>query len=368
MKTLYLHIGLHKTGTTSIQKTLVINSEKLQKNKYHIFNERPDGSLINSGNLGYGWVNGSPKRYISGKGALIHQIELLTEKLSKINSENIIASAENFSWVFEQTQIKSLYNSLKKNFTIKVILYIRRQDKLTISHIQQASKSHTFASHHFYKSNGRALPEYDKRYDLYLNYHKKAQLWAEIFGKENLIIRIFDRKELHKNDVVLDFLNVIKYNGDDIEPNNLNTTNSIAETKIGHLLNESNLRGKLNKKIRTNVHSSGVSMPSRARAEEFYKHYIESNIALNEEFQLSSTNEDIFGNDFSSYPENDSDIWTEDLANKAILDILESFTEPQVMKNIKYLNKAAELLKSSNPIISKKLHKLSKNLSSKNTQ
>ena len=44
MKQIFLHIGLHKTGSSSIQETLFRNQNLLKEQGYHYFSEEVDGS------------------------------------------------------------------------------------------------------------------------------------------------------------------------------------------------------------------------------------------------------------------------------------------------------------------------------------
>src|SRR5205085_4173050 len=62
--------------------------------------------------------------------------------------------------------------------------------------------------------------ERDHRY----NYEMMLCPWAEVFGEENLIVRIYDRKTLIGGDVIKDFLSILNYEpGPDFKlPDNLN--------------------------------------------------------------------------------------------------------------------------------------------------
>ncbi len=60
-----------------------------------------------------------------------------------------------------------------------------------------------------YGHSTRAIPHYEAKHDLYLDYHKRLGMWADAFGDENLVIKVFDRKKLLNSDAVADFFDVI---------------------------------------------------------------------------------------------------------------------------------------------------------------
>jgi hypothetical protein len=111
-----------------------------------------------------------------------------------------------------------------------------------------------------------------------------------------------------------------------VQPVIANKSNGFEKTKIGHLINESNLSGSIELLVRRSTDNQGKILPSREQAEAFDTKYRESNIELNKKFGLSDKIESIFDDDFSSYPELQEDTWDEETANKAIKSILKCFS------------------------------------------
>ena len=79
--------------------------------------------------------------------------------------------------------------------------------------------------------------------------------------------------------------------------------------------------------VTVNLDNSGKLLPSKDQAKEFYSNYINSNKKLNMKFSINKNIDSIFSEDFSMYPDTKKDIWTEDSANQAILNILKAFNK-----------------------------------------
>ncbi|MDX2347090.1 MAG: hypothetical protein QNK11_09495 [Legionella sp.] len=328
MKKLYLHIGSHKTGSSSIQLALYHNQTLLNEHDFSFFSQNPDGADVEIGNTS-NWLTGNKAfqdDLYQGVGLRVLNANELADQLNSMPCNHIIMSAENFSWIFEKDEIKKLYQALSLYFDVKILVYIRRQDKLAISHYQQVSKESTHVDFGYYKGGCKALPSGRKNYDEYLDFNEKLSKWSDVFGQENMLIRIFERELLVGHDVVTDFLQSIGLRNLKIKPVKVNESNGFEKTKVGHLVNYSGLTGSIESRIREGANNLGKSLPNRKDAEAFYARYLESNIKLNNKFTLSETHQDIFNHDFFDYSETSTDLWTEDSANQAIQNILSALT------------------------------------------
>ena len=386
MKNLILHIGSHKTGTTSIQRALLEAEEPLKNCNYELFKtQNIKGNRSKSGDA-WGWIDlGKKKEYLdplrNGLGGKVPNPKVLTEYLFNSRQDNIIMSSEGFSWIFDDNEIKTLHNFLNKKFKVRIIVYLRRQDKQIISHHQQGAKTASLPACSYYGGTSRAIPHTKTNYYEYLDYNKKMSKWANHFGTENIIIRVFEKDRLKNNDVVCDFMNSIGLSHINIASLRMNESDGFERTKIGHLLNMSNLDGPISSLIRNSANNSGKSSPSREDAMKFYEKYRKSNIDLNRTFNICPDNEAIFDDDFSSYPTVSKDLWNEGNSNRAILNIFNAIKEldkldANFLKNaaIKLegndlklsleLMKMAHLLKPNGPLIKKKLAAYQKILTS----
>lgn len=111
-KNIYLHIGLTKTGSSSLQLYLRSQSETLKSNGW-LFPDSPDGHMSH-----FPYIF-NPAHY-----------DKLIKTIKQSGQDNIIISDENlyrYFWEPSKQFISKL--SLEKDFNLKVILYIRRQDE-----------------------------------------------------------------------------------------------------------------------------------------------------------------------------------------------------------------------------------------------
>jgi len=317
-KKLYLHIGTHKTGTTSIQKALVENQDKLQERGLSYFYDDVNGVKSPIFNV-HTWF-GLNNDFVQD-GFTLGLKSKFAQEISKLSGD-VIASSENFSWFFNSKELIELKKELDKYFNqVFIILYIRRQDTHIISHRNEGSKSSHRPAAVFYGHGTTALSPYQKSFDQYLDYYKKVQMWSSVFGKENMIIKIFDRKLMYQKDVVADFFHL--FDIEDIKLTKSNVSNGFEKTKVRLLMNQMNMPdGILRNIISAYLSDEGKLLPPKEEAIAFYAHYRESNQTLNEEFHLSDIHDAIFDDDFSSYPDKPHDRWDEESANSAITNIL----------------------------------------------
>jgi len=331
-KKLTLHIGHHKTGTSSIQQVLFDNKEALAADGISYFCQRPNGKSFPRAK---GWLYRNRK----SKQFEFKINPTFAKELGKLNGD-VLVSTESFSNIYEEAKLLKFKKSLDSYFgEYEVICYIRRQDLHAISHHQQGSKKLGSPATHIYASRPRALPQYNDSLQNYLDYNKKLSAWANVFGQDAISIRIFDKTTLINGDVVTDFLSCInnKLNFDTLQKN---ISNSFVETKLGHMLNDKKIKLPKVRQILKANDTSGKMMPSRKEAIEFYSHFKESNKKLNERFKVTSE-EFLFSDDFSSYDEIGRDTWDEQTANiaiSALLDVLKNKS-----KRILRLEKALEL-------------------------
>ncbi|MGF1765990.1 hypothetical protein L4D06_01175 [Enterovibrio makurazakiensis] len=321
-KKLFLHIGGHKTGSTSIQRALFAAKDILDKNNFSYFCESIFGDIRP---IPYSWVQLSRNEKERTFNAEVKDKESLFRKLSELN-DNVIFSCEHLSWQVSEKEKMEIYSQAKGFFDdICVVVYIRRQDQLAISHHQQGSKHLINSSETFYYGNSeKALPRHGDGVFDYLDFNEKISMWADIFGDENIIIRILDRDKLIEGDVVKDFLYSIGLDSSEISAKKVNESNGFERTKVGHLINQVfKHENTVTKLIRKGTDNHGKMLPSKQEAMKFYEKYKLSNESLNERFKINKVG-DIFSNDFSMYPDKEMDVWDDGMANKAIINILES--------------------------------------------
>jgi hypothetical protein len=192
MKTLYIHIGIGKTGTTAIQNFFTENKEQIcsQGLFYPEIGKRGTGHH----ELTVFKKNKLPLEKIRLFNKLINNI-------SKIKEEKILISSEFFCFM-QENLIEDIANLLV-HLNIKIIFYIRKQIHLIESAFLQFQK--------IGKEYNNYIEEFFEAHKTAFNFSYRIQPWAQIFGKENIIARLYE-PQIVGEDVREDILNVMDVN------------------------------------------------------------------------------------------------------------------------------------------------------------
>ncbi|WGV25122.1 hypothetical protein [Halotia branconii] len=232
MTTIYLHIGMPKTGTSSLQKILFNNRDKLLEAGYlypmsgirHNAKEVEDRYCHNL--LALCFLD------FKEKNDLLSQFptwESLKTEIDSINPNNVIISAEAFNFydVFYKPETIAKIKDLLNDYEIKIVIYLRKQDDF-------------LESCYRYMVNIGAcrvgIQEFFNEFKHMFNYYQILENWAGIFGYENIIVRRFVKNK-SKNNNFDDFLKAINlleskiiFEVNNIE--NINVSPSVKMTKI----------------------------------------------------------------------------------------------------------------------------------------
>ena len=356
-KTLYLHIGSHKTGTTSIQRALVSHKQYLAEHDISVFHANPNGKLRAIGNV-HPWI-----RREASENQEIGVLNGFVSALSAIKG-NAVMSSEIFSFFLDKDSIDHLVAQLQQCFEhIKVIVYLRRQDKHAVSHHQQGGRNNTTYTSKLYGHHPAALPEYKPELDDYLDYNQRLGLWGDAVGDKNVVIRVFEPDHLYNENAVDDFFHVLGLATQHAVPWE-NKSKGFVATKVGHLMNQEGLPFNLAKTLADHLDDKGKLVPARSDAMAFYQHYQHSNSMLNKRFQISSV-DTIFGDDFSMYPEIAADRWSEASANLAIKNLLSAIiaTPSITPEQLSLLEQGAHKLSGIDNVLSRRLLELTEGYS-----
>lgn len=211
MKTLFIHIGTPKTGTTSIQRFCVRNEPLLKQRSYcyPLFKDLyPESTPSRNGYFLVGVVKDE-----HGNRCIEKEDENFRKGLATIKElfqeyDNIVLSDEKI-WRSMDLFRTDLWETLKQEgekegFDIRVIVYLRRQDQLICSLWNQSVKSlHTM--------NEKTLKEYmdSVNLKLRLDYYTKLERIASVLGKDHMVVRRFDRERFYGGNIYSDFLDAI---------------------------------------------------------------------------------------------------------------------------------------------------------------
>lgn len=298
MRKLIIHIGSHKTGSSSIQRFLFDKRDELSALHWGYFCRDYSSNKLKVS--AYTWM---PKSVENGK-FTARIVPSFASALAAQKEQNVIVSCEGFSW-FQEDELTQFQQQLTQYFDqITIVCYLRRQDKHAISHYQQCSRYLYVPERSFWEDGVKSLPEYRKSFDQYLDYNQRLRCWSKLFGKQNIIIRLFEKNSLISQDVVHDFITSTRL---PIIAEKVSSNESMGkeETYISQFLCLNRVDMAKQRFIRKEITSVGKYLPDRDKAMQFYQHYRQSNKLLNEFFTIND-NEFLFSDDFSQYPNQDS--------------------------------------------------------------
>ena len=337
-----LHIGTEKSGTTSIQSFLQKNRGIFLDNDYYIpispsissrnFNHRKLATAM----LDIDHVDDARKALeIQDTDSFSNWRNFFLEQLSEeINNNNnykkyVFSSEHLSSRLVSIEEITRLKLYLQRFFdTVEIVLYIRRQDKYAVSLYSTALKAgsvHEFTFNYRNPVNGR------------FDYHMMYSKWSEVFGKNYIDVRIFERDKFYKKDLTLDFLKAVGFHENVINgtqwlmPAKANPSlNALGQSYLRYYnaINPKGLDPRLHKQRRhliefleRNYGGNGY-LPTQSEAIEWYGFFEKVNNKLL--LELQSSTEQLFDTSFDSYPkEKDHFIYT----SKDLLNVSKEFSE-----------------------------------------
>ncbi|MFH5306580.1 hypothetical protein ACHIVM_07785, partial [Campylobacter jejuni] len=226
--TCYLHIGTMKTGTSSIQDFLYKNQNLLKiqktlypnsiKNSWHLHDHNPFASTI--------------KYFLeqANFSGLDSYLKPLKQEINNSHSNKIIVSTENIQFLlYNEKYIQELQIILKNlGFTkIYIIIYLRNPSDLFISMCSQALKDGI-------PKKFLSLPSKNNKFKILCHHEQTLKNWANIFKKENLIIKLFSKNEFYQGDLLKDFIKTIGLEWDNnfIIPDKQNETLDLLGMEI----------------------------------------------------------------------------------------------------------------------------------------
>lgn len=206
---LIIHLGMHKTGSTSIQETLAKNS---CGDEYTYLNL----GAINHNHRVYSLFSENPSGYYLNKGKSKAEIESFNSETKKLFSDCIenlatpkaIISGEDLINLNEKEL--SEMNSFFKLFfeRVTVFAYVREPVSYMNSLLQQVIKSGVGFERFVYENSSEDASSLNLSM-LYPKYEKLFKKHGKVFGEDNLYLKLFDRDKLSKGNVVIDFIRLL---------------------------------------------------------------------------------------------------------------------------------------------------------------
>ncbi|EPX9049693.1 hypothetical protein ACW50W_000730 [Campylobacter coli] len=230
--TAYVHIGIAKTGTTSIQDfltqnyDLLINQGFLYPKSLHGIEEQYSRE----------WSQHRELAFIIKATKARGFLEKESEKLNLFRKEicgfeKVIISSEMLhDSLIDKEHILHCKNILQDlGFKkIKIIIYLREPAELFQSVCSQSIKN-CYNQDVCFK-----LPEQSNILNHRCSHSKTLINWGQVFGKENLIIRLFDKSEFVEQNLLKDFVSCLNINWNEqfIIPNKANESLDVIGSEI----------------------------------------------------------------------------------------------------------------------------------------
>lgn len=220
-KQLFIHIGIGKTGTTSLQGFAYYNRKKLAK----LGLLYPKNGLSHWGHHALA-VNNTD--IIAGN--ILHDYELVRKEIDGFKGGKILISSENFCYS-TSGYVEEMHKYFK-DYDVKIIFFVREQRQLA----ESTYKTWLRLDYKFSQS----FEEFVRSSSTMFNYMLRISPWIEQFGQENIIVRVY-RGGRNRNDTLTEVLNILDLS-DKIEIPVLDYNSSL----LPELVNISTLINKVN--------------------------------------------------------------------------------------------------------------------------
>lgn len=179
-----VHIGIHKTGSTSIQNSL----NGFEDENFVYLKLRHANHSVELGSF-FGFRKEAPVNFNN------HTLKLIEKTLLHSKQRTVVISGEDIS-AFNTNQLKKFADFLHLHFThVQVIGYVRSPGAYMQSAFQEVLKSNPV-----------------KKINFYRNFENTFKKFDNVFGAANVKLIKFDRNRFENGCVVTDFCNQIGLN------------------------------------------------------------------------------------------------------------------------------------------------------------
>jgi hypothetical protein len=187
MARIYLHIGLNKTGTSSLQDFFHMNATALREAGVHYPAAGRDGAAHHTLSR---WLK-SPKGMELG--AQAPMVSLLLDEIR--GADKVVLSSEDFH-THGPRSIEQLAR-LFADHEVRVVLYLREHVRYLAS---------------WYQQNVQAT-HLSCAFDTFCYFTRKplakiVDQWVRLFGRDMVTVRLYDRSALKGGDIVQDFAEI----------------------------------------------------------------------------------------------------------------------------------------------------------------
>lgn len=289
---LYLHIGSHKTGTTTIQRFLSKNIDALKNQKvwYPRYSELINTNIDHYAHLDLAKALGGVSNSRLGK----NEAELCIKSIRLNNSsyDKAIISAEPFYrlpvlktnedyWIARENFIRYLRKLFDLFEEVEVVVVLRRQDSFLVSMYAENITANRYS---------KDILTYYKDNDFLFDYKRQCELWNKYFPLKVLIF-----EDLVSSSMSLEycFINEIGVRGDSLDSVSVkNITLPVPLIEYKRIINETSLSIKelnliykeISMKYNSNKWRNNYSFLSDNAINEIYDDFYEENQLLRDKY------------------------------------------------------------------------------------
>lgn len=206
-KTIVLHIGTHKTGTTSIQSFLETHRGRLLRQGVHVY----CGALGHGSHIELPLAALRPDRTIPAREGLrrvvdagfrAHVAAHVQSFLALSPARNVIFSAEGLSYLRHVDELAFL-SRLFEGRRVQVVVYLRNPKAFLRSYSAQIRQMG------FQFSSDKTSFAYCEADSWLADYDALVGAYAAAFGRANVIVKTYEEEVAHFGSVVPSFLGLL---------------------------------------------------------------------------------------------------------------------------------------------------------------
>lgn len=213
-KRIFIHVGLHKTGTTAVQKFLCDNAERLLRRRATLVPQSGRPLLRGQQMLGHHALAWSlAPRYAPADWDAASFDALSANLVAEIggsDAETVLLSSEELS-LLDVDQLQRLQQRLAPH-DVRFVVYVRRQDTalqsayVTALWMQLQQPDSAPLTRSLWNKDPATLCTLPADADIAdLDYATVLEPWASHLGTGKLIVRLYERSAMQEGDIIRDF-------------------------------------------------------------------------------------------------------------------------------------------------------------------
>ncbi|MFC4349210.1 hypothetical protein ACFO5Q_15265 [Kordiimonas lipolytica] len=310
-----LHIGAEKTGTSTIQRFLSANRDRLgAQNIYYPHTPGEENhtrlavaaqnSVREQGFLRQEVGDASPQALAAFQETFLAALHAELADAAAAGFRRLIFSGEHCHTrvknAEEAARLANLLRPLARK--VRVLFYVRRQDEVAVSLYSTALRA------------GYAHTEPDLSFGAQahrFNYHAACSLYEDTFGQGALTVRLYDKEAFQDQNLLSDFCfaaGILWDAGFCVPPRRNEALPAEAQRLLAYVNTQKDgvfapsgrWRGMLLERLEALPAAPSVQ-PTRSEAERFVAQYQDSNEAVRARYR-PDLSPPLFGMDFSAYP------------------------------------------------------------------